>query len=726
MTLFDTLPPEEAARAGVRAVVVPKAAVGPGVAMFNWGTAIGAFARSPQKAMWEAQAFYHTNPWVRSAEATVTRRVVGLPWHLEDEQDQELDENSPQGKLVHDLLEAPMAALKPTGSYISWKDKPVPSSPKTWAGLTALTSRHMGLCGMAHWYLDKTDMQYGFPLALLYINPARMWAAQDEAGNLTGWVLDPKDDQGRGGTPLAVGEVLTFYLEPPDAGHYGIGLVEVACLKAQITNLADRHAAYILSTGGRLAGIVSPKEGSIPDDQFQALVREFRNLVEAPDAAKRTTILQGPVDFTPMAANPDDLELIDLSKMNRDDIFAIWGVPPSQAGVSGQGIGLNSGETRKYEEQILMQGAVHDRVVVIEQTIQYGLLDRLPTTIDLEIEEPTFNDDAPAYEMAASARELPLTNKERRALIGLDPFGSPEIDEAVWLPVGLTEAYPGGPTGPLAAPEPTPVPPALVPFARPTMPEPMIPEMAVKSRIGDAILHAHDRYVKRAEGTLQRAIDAFLSRQREEIAARVERSAGHLAKRPKDDSAWWDGEKWDRALLDILTPHYARAFGEVGKQVAAVFAGKADPTGDATLVRILKRAAKRVTRINETTRDAIRSAIEAGVDIGEGAAALGARIAQAAAFDTYRGELVARTETMFAWNGSAIESYRDVGVEMVEPQDGDKDEECAARLARGAVTLDEALGDEDHPNGTLSWVPVVDYAELRSIADELRSRGEIP
>lgn len=150
-----------------------------------------------------------------------------------------------------------------------------------------------------------------------------------------------------------------------------------------------------------------------------------------------------------------------------------------------------------------------------------------------------------------------------------------------------------------------------------------------------------------------------------------------------------------------------------------------DDLGTATLARIRRIAARRVTMINETTRESIRQAIEAGVDAGEGAAELGARIAASASFDQYRGELIARTETMHAWNASSIESYRDAGVEMVEPQDGDEDEACAARMARGAVPLDEALGDEDHPNGTLSWVPVVDYAALREQARELGLTGSL-
>lgn len=533
-----------------------KDAVGPGVAMFNWGSPIGLFAKSPQKAMREAQALYHSNPWVHAAESTVTRLAVGLPWHIEDENDEET-EGEPAGdvKVATDLLEKPQA-----NADVGRK--------MTRRSLWSITSRHVGLCGMGYWYLDQMDAYAGIPLSLLYVNPARVWPAEDDAGNLTGWILDPKDEAGRGGTPLTLKELLPFYLDEPDAGHLGTGLVEVAALKARITTLADMHAAYLLSTGGRLAGIVSPKEGSIPDDKFQALVREFRNLVEAPDAAKRTTILQGPVDFTQTAANPSEMNLLDLSKMNRDDIFAIWGVPASQAGVTGGAIGLNSGETRKYEEQILMQGAVHDRVVIMQETIQYGLLDRwqkLGTTIDLEIEEPKFNDDAPAYEMASKARELPLTNRERRDLIGLAPFGIPEIDEAVWLPVGLTEAYPGGPN---TAPEPAP-PPALLP-----PPFPPAEGEEVKSKLGSMITAAHDRYAKRAEADLQRTINGILEEQRAEISRKVARNdPGRL----KDERSWWDEAKWTKRLTDALAAHYAKTYETVREVIPDVIGRAAKP-----------------------------------------------------------------------------------------------------------------------------------------------------
>ena len=154
-----------------------------------------------------------------------------------------------------------------------------------------------------------------------------------------------------------------------------------------------------------------------------------------------------------------------------------------------------------------------------------------------------------------------------------------------------------------------------------------------------------------------------------------------------------------------------------------------DPVADMTLARIRRIAGERVTRINETTRDAIRGAIVEGVDLGEGAAQLGARISEAASLSPYRGELIARTETMHAWNASALGTYADEGVTLVEAEDGDEDDECRERQARdngygpGIYTLEEAMAEEDHPNGTLAWSPVISADEIAQLRQDVIEMG---
>ena len=121
---------------------------------------------------------------------------------------------------------------------------------------------------------------------------------------------------------------------------------------------------------------------------------------------------------------------------------------------------------------------------------------------------------------------------------------------------------------------------------------------------------------------------------------------------------------------------------------------------------IRQRVGERITSISETTRDDISRLVESGISSGMSPAELGVSIREATAFNEARAEMIARTETMFAYNDAALSTYRELGAGEVQAIDGDKDEECAARDGR-TFSVDEAFGIADHPNGTLDWVPIV-------------------
>jgi len=647
---------------------IVKAATGPGVAMISYHDPISVLARTPQDLMRRAQAAYHANPWIRTAETVVTRKVVGLPWHLEDGEDEEYGENAPEPvRLARALLEKPQQALPLEQRQMTLQTR---------RAFTSLTSRHLGLCGLTYWYLDQRDALYGIPLALLYVNPVRVWPAANDMGQVTGWVLDPRSSDGSGGLPLAVDELLPFYLDPPDSGVIAHGLYEAAALKAQITSLADQHTAYVLATGGRLAGILGPKEGVIPDEEYQQLVREFRNVTEAPDAAKRLTIVKGPVDFLTTAAGPKDLDLVSLATMNRDDILSVWGVPPSQAGIPAPA-GLNSGDTKKYDEAVLMQGAVHDRVLAYRETVQFGLLDRFPVPIEYEIEEPEFDDKTPAFENAARAVAQPLRNKERRELLGIEPFGD-DRDEEVWLPATSVLAY--GPAVPVKA-----------------------------TREQREFLGLRRSIETRWLPRVRSSVADLLADQRREVASKV-RSASPdtIARQRKNPQHWFTLAKEAERLEAVLRPHETAIAETVAERAASLLKpAKAEPFTESVVAAVSKSVGSRVKEISRTTQEAIADAVLAGYDAGLSPAQIAETIEGLPAFDAARAELVARTETMFAYNSAALSSFQEFGVGQVEAIDGDEDEVCAARNGQ-TYPVDEAFGIEDHPNGTLDWIPILE------------------
>jgi SPP1 gp7 family putative phage head morphogenesis protein len=705
-----------------KAVVTGNGGTGPGVLAWMNDVPLWAASRNPRRLMKQAQELYHRDLVVRALERRVSTAATNLPWHLEDENEDEVTEESDEQKRqVLDWLLRPQQALplnrRQTGAA-------------TQRDMWFLTSRHGGLCGSAFWFLDQRRGVSGMALATLYINPARMFPVQDEQGFLRGWRLDA-DEDGNGGVPLDLDEVRHFVFEPPDFGHYGIGLVESGGTTAALSQTIERHASQVIGGGARMAGLISPKPNvTVSDDQWEAAKRDWRNISGDPESAKRLHVLRAPVDFTRTAATMQELAVEALYKMAREDKMALWGVPASQVPFP-TAAGLNSGETKGYDEAVFYQGAVHDRVTMLTSVIQGQILDAIAEAggpeLKLVIEEPEFDDETPLFERAQKARDLPLTANERRAQVGLDPL--PDVDAAgeplgtaIWLPVGLSMVGAGpDENGKLIAlPEPEPPPAALPP---PTEEEPEL--VAAKATLGGLRKRVDSRFVR----ALQKDVQAALKEQAAAIAKRV-RSRGEAVRKSK--GAWWDQKAEDARLRRVIERHNLAVAQLVVEEVPRLVPRKADAFEETVLDFVRKRTGERIVGINETTRDAIADLIAEGFEQGLGPAEVAASIEEATAFNEARAELVARTESMFAYNEAALSSYREFGVSEVTALDGDQDDECAARNGQ-RFSVDEAFGIADHPNGTLDWAPVVkamvppaDDDMVTGIKAAIRSLAEPP
>lgn len=664
-----------------------KAATGIGMAMAERSAPLSSLERSPQAMARLAQDAYISNRHIRKAERLISQRFSTVSWHLEMPDDVEVDDTSPEPyRAIRDLLEKPYRPLP---------GDPITATPRTRSGLWSITSRHMGLCGYSAWYLDQSTALAGLPLQLLYLNPARLTQATNDSGQLVGWVLD---DDGRGhGTPLDVADVIVFQLEPPDGGFLGTGLVASALSMVDLTRLADRHAAGVLASGGRLAGLVSPKgEETMPKEVYDQLVLDFRRVAESPESARRINILRGPVDFTSTSASPSDLDLVAIMNLTRDEVAELWNVPRSQMG-GQQPVGLNSGDSKGYDEAILWQNAVGPRLDTFTETLQYVLLDRFAAAglpVELEVEPPEFDDETPLYERASKATTLPLTNEERRSQVGLDPF--PDIDggrdprnDEVWMASTMARIYPEAP-----------IPPALLPFTG--SPEPLQPPADPGPPIEDGTepppmpMKADASAPREA---MQRALAAFLRDLGRSVAERVREKAAHLERKPSDVEAVFSRQRMERDLAAVLAPYL--------REVAGI-AGTKAYLRQPVLERLLQGAGVRIKGISEATRVRVADIVRQGIADGLSAAELGDRIETASGlFDELRAETIARTETATMLNQASIAQYADLGVDRVQVYDGDEDEACAE--ADGAIwTLERAEAEPlAHPNCTRTFAPIV-------------------
>src|SRR5258707_786061 len=87
----------------------------------------------------------------------------------------------------------------------------------------------------------------------------------------------------------------------------------------------DDHLGLVLSSGGRLSGILSPAQGIIDPDIMLQMERDWRNVVDQSDAAKRLQLVRAPVKFDRTTLTPQELQIRNLLDGSRDDLLTIWG-----------------------------------------------------------------------------------------------------------------------------------------------------------------------------------------------------------------------------------------------------------------------------------------------------------------------------------------------------------------------------------------------------------------
>ena len=685
-----------------KALMIPRPASLKSVtALGPWATGIPlqSLYDTPQKRAAAGLRAYKVG-WFYKAEHKIAEDLASLQISVAPE---DTEGDNEQAVIEPDLF-MPWERLDPIGQFLRLMERPNPT--QTGRQLRAKTQIRLDMAGTAFWYLENGLA--GLPSAIYGISPSRMWPSFDRKGTLIGWVMDK--DKAQGGVPFEPDEILTFATSSAEDGDpFGVGIVEAVYSELPLAELMARHVSDLLSTGGRLAGMLSPKDRALSEDEFQDAQRAWRNVASDPNAARRLLLFPEPMEYTPGSSTPAEIGIPELANLNMNNILTAFPISPYMLGVPIPG-GMNaSGEVRREERLAYQQDTIHPRVELFEEIIQVGLLSRyeavMGTTYDFEIAEPNL-DTAPALiEKVGALKALidaGFDDKEAVAAVGLDHI-----------------KYNGPPALPVALP----VAPASLQISAGGEPRDLAQVQQALTKAAP-IEDQRDALVRNSVGTAKSSLSMFFDAQRERIAERIRATmpkakADRIKAGPED---WWDQGAEDEALRETMRGIYV-SVGRGGLQAVADnlkrIVGKFEV--NRVIDDLLTYGGARISGINAATKAAVQTVLAEGIRRGYSLNQLiegvpeesygglrGALLDNGSlAFDDLRAETIARTETMLSYNRAAVTGYGAFGVEQLQAYDGDGDPECADRLANNPYTIDEALGIEDHPNGTLVWSPVI-------------------
>jgi len=417
--------------------------------------------------------------------------------------------------------------------------------------------------------------------------------------------------------------------------NYGsVGPLEACVTGIDLSNAMNRYEVSMFQNDGRPdIALKYPEANTLSDTDRRRIRRDWRRKFSGAQNAGSLIILEGGVDIEPIGISPKEMSFLKGRQWSKEEILAAFGVPT--AFVEIQNISRANAHEAKvlYAEQTIMP-----RLTLVEEKLNEKLVKDFDESLFLAFDDPRPVDaELRLKQIAVRLKNKMTTINEERAIDGMD--------EVEWGDEPINNAPPSFDNE-----------------------ENNIEEENVeseKSFTQPIIAKPAANY----EPTLfiQKLLQ-FYEKMKLDLLAKVtdEEFRGIKIKTNPDDilAGWWNVGAWNKGLVDVSKP-FVRASLLIGGTRGI---RKVKPTMNFEPLRpevqnALEKRMGVIVNANVTTRKRIRKVIAAGIEEGEGARAIRARISKEFIdIEKVQATTIARTETLWAFNEGAVQGYKQSGV----------------------------------------------------------------
>lgn len=210
-------------------------------------------------------------------------------------------------------------------------------------------------------------------------------------------------------------EIIHLKYPSPETPFYGVGPLQAAA------ESVDAHAAMKAAerssfTQGAFPGLAIQTDEKLSADVRKRLETAFRTGFAGPDRAGRTLILEQGLKVRPFTFSPREMDFLESSRMTRDEILAVFGVPAAVAGVS-EDVNRASAEAMLYT---FSENTVWPKLRLIESQLTQDLCRTFDPRLSARFANPVpslRHEDR--LDMIARLQHSVTTPEEERARLGL-------------------------------------------------------------------------------------------------------------------------------------------------------------------------------------------------------------------------------------------------------------------------------------------------------------------
>ncbi|OGS07190.1 MAG: phage portal protein, partial [Elusimicrobia bacterium RIFCSPHIGHO2_02_FULL_61_10] len=196
----------------------------------------------------------------------------------------------------------------------------------------------------------------GKPRELWNLDATTMRVKADQHGSIQGYVQVPRTSlSGSGKIQFESREVIHFKLGTKGATLYGLSPLASLILPVTVDKFAQVYNRAFFINGAKIRGAFIMKNAT--PEQVERNREYLAARAKNPDMAHSDLVLEGEIEFKQIGVNQKDMEFLQLREFTRNEILAVYGVPPGKVSIIESGnIGAGSGEHQTqtfYEETIL-------------------------------------------------------------------------------------------------------------------------------------------------------------------------------------------------------------------------------------------------------------------------------------------------------------------------------------------------------------------------------------
>lgn len=525
--------------------------------------------------------------------------------------------------------------------------KPNPAQTKN--EFLEFTFTNLELTGESFWLKERNNL--GVVIGLWPLNPSKM-EHKVKDGRLVGWVYHNNGKR----IPIEPTEIVQHKYTDPTNMWRGMGVVKAAARAIDTDTQSADYNRRFFANNGRIDAALQTKD-ELSNESFERMKQEWNDIYGGVYNAHKIAILEGGLEYKPLAITQKEMDFLESRKFNRDQILALFRVSATILGIS-ENVNRSNAEAG---EAVFAKRVLLPKLERLTSNITENLAPDFDSKLIVSFANPVPEDKEFILKERESSINKYRTINEIRAELGDEPLAG---GDELYVPINSVPLSFAAATDTGSGGDDSTVNNSLRGKKKVLKRKSLYNTDDERIKIGEAIAARVDKAARSYEKKFVKATRGEFNRQKKEVLDNIERLYTPKSFKTKGiEDLMFNRQTARDRLYAALIPPYKGQVQTAGDQASILIGLDGIDMEDPHVTNYFNSHVNKVSKVvNDETEKQLRATLAIGINEGESIEELAARVTNVyGAAAGFRAERIARTESIHAGGFASNEAWRQSG-----------------------------------------------------------------